>query len=93
MNDFSKIDSPPVNPHSQSGVWKIEKKRKAGDNRHKQKKFSNKEHRDREEDYEDNSVLVDINRDGDNDRESKDPQDYELVKKNKSLHTKVDLKI
>ena len=93
MNDFSKIDSPVVPPHSQSGVWKIEKKRKARDNKHKQQKYSGKEQKNRKEDFEDDSVRVEINRDRDNDRESKDPQNYKLAKKNKPLRTKVDLKI
>lgn len=90
MSNFSKVDRPMVISNTPGGVWKIEKKRKARDKKSKQQNYLSKEKKNMEED---DSVLVDIERDRDNDRECEDQAGYGLTKKNKSLCPRIDLKI
>jgi hypothetical protein len=90
MSNFSKVDRPPLISNTPGGVWRIEKKRKARDKKNKQQKYFSKEKQNREDD---DSVLVDIERDRVNDKECEDQVSYVLAEKKKSLHTKVDLKI
>ena len=90
MGDFSKVDRPPSISNTPGGVWKIEKKRKARDGKNKRQKYTTgNEQKNREED---DSVLVDIDFNRDNDKECEDQMNYGLSKK-KSLCTKIDLKI
>jgi hypothetical protein len=95
MNNFSNIDRPSGISNTPGGVWKIEKKRKARDKKNKQQNKSENEKKSIEE--LDDSVLVDIEfdrePDSDNEKESKDQTDYGFIKKKKSRHTRVDLKI
>lgn len=90
MSDFSKVDRPPLISNTPGGVWKIEKKRKARDKKNKQQNYRNKEQQNREED---DSVLIDIERDRDIEKECEDQVGYGLAKKKISRHIKVDLKI
>ena len=94
MNNFSNIDSPSGISNTPGGVWKIEKKRKARDKKNKQQNKSENEQKIIEED---DSVLIDIefNREPerDNEKEREDQTDYGFIKKKKSRHTRIDLKI
>jgi len=90
MNDFSKIDRPLIISNTSGGVWKIEKKRKASDKKQKQQNKPGKEKKTREED---DSVLVDIELNRENDKECEDQTGYGSVKKKKPLCTRIDLKI
>ena len=90
MSDFSKIDRPLVPSNNPGGVWKIEKKRKARDKKNKQQYKPDSKQRTGEED---DSVLVDIEFDRDRDEECEDQTGYGLIKKKKSLCTRIDLKI
>ena len=90
MSNFSKVDRPTAISNTPGGVWKIEKKRKARDGKNKQQKYMSSGQKEKEED---DSVLVDIVLDRDNEKECEDQTGYGFVKKKKSLCTKVDLKI
>ncbi|MBN2418811.1 MAG: hypothetical protein JXL81_05455 [Deltaproteobacteria bacterium] len=90
MDNFSKVDKPPAISNTPGGVWKIEKKRKARDRKSKQQKYVNSEQKIREED---DSVLVEIDTERDNDKECEDQMGYGFIKKKKSLCTRIDLKI
>ena len=88
MSDFSKVDRPLVTSNITGGVWKIEKKRKARDGKNKQQKYMSSGQKNREED---DSVLVDIDLNRENDKECEDHTGYGFIKKKKHLYTKIDL--
>jgi hypothetical protein len=94
MNNFSNIDKSSGISNTPGGVWKIEKKRKTRDKKNKQQNISGNKQNSKEDD---DSVLVDIELDIEADRENKkeceDQTDYGFIKKKKSKHTRVDLKI
>lgn len=90
MNTFSKVYGPLSISSTPGGVWKIEKKRKARDRKNKPQKNLRREHSGSEEDE---AIFIDIEPDNTNDKECEDLTGYGLMKKKKSLCTKIDLKI
>ena len=72
------------------GVWRIEKKRKARDQKNKQQQNKSAGQVDAEDD---DSVSIDIEIDNADDKECEDLTGYGLSKTKKSLSTKIDLKI
>jgi hypothetical protein len=90
MSNFSKVERPQVIPNTQGGVWKIEKKRKTRDKKNRGQKYLSSEQNKREED---DSVLVDIERNRNNDRECEGQPGCGLIREKESLCARVDLKI
>lgn len=95
MNNFSNMDgTTPVSPIS-TGVWKIEKKRKADDERdRKSKKRKNSREREKEEkDFKVTFTGEAVKKQGNRqDDDSKKQTDYVTEKKTQK-RSKIDLKI